>query len=271
MARIRTIKPEFCTSEQVAECSTTARLLFVTMWCFCDDAGRHPASAKRLKMECFPADSFTDDEMLGFIGELVGAGLLIEYEHNSKRYWQVTGWHHQKIDKPSYKYGPIGANGIPLPVGNHSANGSRTLGDSSPPESSLAESSLRESTSAAASAIRRGVGESAAAWAAAAFENLDFEECQKLAEKLYKSRPGREQPAVWKRFCWAVVVLGQSIRPGLAADWIQAVSGGKVEKVRRWLEAALRNESDSLGFTLKELLDIVDRAWPEQIVEKANS
>lgn len=171
MARIRTIKPEFCTSEQIGECSPTARLLFVELWCFCDDAGRHPASPLRLKAECFPFDSFTKEQMEGFIDELIDRGLLVEYKFEGQKFWQVTGWHHQKIDKPSIKYGPketvkVG-NGAsickPLPVDSlvtrgrmtseeepesfeeasestrggfddSSPNGSRGLADSSPPE-----------------------------------------------------------------------------------------------------------------------------------------
>jgi hypothetical protein len=114
--RIRTIKPEFCTSEQVVECSTSARLLFVTMWCFCDDAGRHPASVRRLKMECFPGDPFTHEQMQDYVNELHASGLLVEYEHDGQRFWQVTGWKHQKIDRPNYKYPPFDSSGNPQPV-----------------------------------------------------------------------------------------------------------------------------------------------------------
>ncbi len=268
MARIRTIKPEFCTSEQVADCSTTARLLFVTMWCFCDDAGRHPASAKRLKMECFPADSFTDEQMQGFIDELIAAGLLVAFHHNSKAFWQVTGWHHQKIDKPNFKYGPIGRDGIPLPVDEHSTTVRRPIDDSSPPEGNGRESSLREFISAAANGSRRGVDE-AAAWAAAAFKDLDFEECKRLAEKLFRCKPVRESVDVWRQFAWAIVVLGQSIRPGLGADWVQCVTGGNAQKPRRYLEAALRNECEQLGYAAKDLLDYIDQVWPP-LKEKAS-
>ncbi len=44
MARIRSIKTEFWTAEQVMECSPIARLLFIGMWNFCDDGGNHPAT-----------------------------------------------------------------------------------------------------------------------------------------------------------------------------------------------------------------------------------
>ncbi len=61
--RIRTIKPEFFVSEQVADVSPTCRLLFVGMWIFCDDHGIHPASPKQLKMEVFPGDDITVAEV----------------------------------------------------------------------------------------------------------------------------------------------------------------------------------------------------------------
>jgi len=105
MARIRTIKPEFWTSEQVVACSLSARLLFIGIWNFCDDHGVHPASIKRLKMEVFPSDLIADDILEAMIDELQAAGLLYAYQVDEKGYWQVTGWAaHQKIDKPTYRH-----------------------------------------------------------------------------------------------------------------------------------------------------------------------
>ncbi len=104
MARIRTVKPEFWTSEQVAECSPTARLLFIGLWNFCDDAGRHPDSAMRIKMEVFPADAMTADDVELLLGELLDACLIERYETEGKGFIQVTGWHHQRIDKPQFRY-----------------------------------------------------------------------------------------------------------------------------------------------------------------------
>lgn len=141
MARIRTIKPEFCTSEQVAECSPTARLLFILMWPFCDDNGVHPDKAKRIKMQCFPADPFTDAEIKALIGELLAAGLLARFEAEGASFLHVTGWHkHQKIDKPSARF--------PLPPtlrDEGAAHGRRPLGEASPPEGKGTESKGKES------------------------------------------------------------------------------------------------------------------------------
>lgn len=105
MARIRTIKPEFWTSEQVADCSPNTRLLFIGMWSFCDDNGIHPASLKRIKMEVFPSDSISESELQAAIQQLIESRLLSEYDVEGKRFWQVTGWHnHQRIDRPTYKF-----------------------------------------------------------------------------------------------------------------------------------------------------------------------
>jgi len=120
MARIRTIKPEFWTSAQVLECSTNARLLFLGLLNFCDDAGRHPDSAKQIKAEVFPADDFTGEDILGMISELSANGLIRLYTAEGKGYFEVTGWHHQRIDKPQDpKYPPPGEY--------HSENVPRTI------------------------------------------------------------------------------------------------------------------------------------------------
>lgn len=74
------------------------------MWCFSDDRGVHPASAKRLKMEVFPGDSFSDDDVQKLVDELIAAGLVREFTAEGKAYWAVTGWHHQKIVRPNPKY-----------------------------------------------------------------------------------------------------------------------------------------------------------------------
>lgn len=104
MARIRSIKPEFWTAEQVMECSPLARLAFIGLWNFCDDAGIHPASPKTLKAEVFPSDDITSTHVADMVKELVTHGLLEEYEVDGRQFWAVTGWHHQKIDQPTYKH-----------------------------------------------------------------------------------------------------------------------------------------------------------------------
>jgi hypothetical protein len=91
-------------------------------------------------MEVFPGDAFTEKHMQGYIGELIQNGLLTEYTYNNQRFWQVTGWKHQKIEKPSFKYGPFDSSGNPMPFDDHSTNPRRPFDDSSPPEGNGEES-----------------------------------------------------------------------------------------------------------------------------------
>lgn len=132
MARIRCIKPEFWTAEQVMECSPMARLLFVGMWNFCDDGGNHPAAFKTLKAEVFPGDDITTAEIQGLVGELIANDLVVEYEANGKRYLHVTGWHHQKIERPNYKHPKPRPDDIRRAVADHSETDRDALADHSP-------------------------------------------------------------------------------------------------------------------------------------------
>ncbi|MBN1080344.1 hypothetical protein JNO13_06065 [Pseudomonas sp. 1079] len=104
MARIRTIKPEFWSSEQVMECEPLTRLLFIGIWNFCDDGGNHPDSEKTIKARVFPGDEITSSSIRRMLDELSSNGLLSFYEHSDKRYLHVCGWEHQRIDKPTFKY-----------------------------------------------------------------------------------------------------------------------------------------------------------------------
>lgn len=134
MARIRTIKPEFWTSEQILNLSIPARLLFIGLWNFCDDGGNHVASERTLKAEVFPSDDMDSTNVRRMIDELSRQGLIVEYEVLGKSYWHVTGWQHQKIDKPNPK----------LPVFNDSTIIRRTFDDHSPQEGKGREGKVKE-------------------------------------------------------------------------------------------------------------------------------
>lgn len=124
MARIRTIKPEFWTSEQVVECSANARLLFIGVWTFADDNGIHPDKPAQLKMKVFPGDSFSAQDIESMLVELEKNGLIKRYSVAGDDYLMVTGWtKHQRIDQPSYKY--------PLPTGDVPPSPDRRRSDAS--------------------------------------------------------------------------------------------------------------------------------------------
>ena len=105
MPRIRSIKPEICTSQQFAEASQSARLLFILSWLHCDDRGVHPWRPMELKMRCFPGDTCSAAEVESWMEELYQSGLYHRFHADGELYLLVSGWFkHQRIDKPTYKY-----------------------------------------------------------------------------------------------------------------------------------------------------------------------
>lgn len=76
MARIRTIKPEFFTSEDIVELSAFARLLYIATWCEADREGRLAWKPKTFKIRYFPADSVEIDALCK---ELIERGLVKLY------------------------------------------------------------------------------------------------------------------------------------------------------------------------------------------------
>lgn len=76
MARIRTIKPEFFTSEDIVSLTPLARLLYVALWCEADREGRLLWKPRTFKMRYFPADNCDIDALAR---EIIASGLVILY------------------------------------------------------------------------------------------------------------------------------------------------------------------------------------------------
>lgn len=76
MARIRTIKPEFFTSEDIVGLSPFARLLYIALWCEADKEGRLVWKPKTFKMRYLPGD---DQDIAALCQELVDSGLVVLY------------------------------------------------------------------------------------------------------------------------------------------------------------------------------------------------
>lgn len=79
MARIRTIKPEFFTSEDIVALTPLSRLFYVSLWLEADRAGRLEWKPRTFKFRYFPADD-CDIEKMG--DELVKAGLIVLYDND---------------------------------------------------------------------------------------------------------------------------------------------------------------------------------------------
>lgn len=77
-----------------------ARLLFIGLWNFADDAGRIDDEPERIKMQVFPGDQVNINEILGVL-EAARRLELCESE-DGDRFWQIPHFlDHQKIDHPA--------------------------------------------------------------------------------------------------------------------------------------------------------------------------
>lgn len=102
MARIRTIKPEFWTDEDIASLSEPARLLAIGLLNHSDDEGYFKANHLLLKAAVFPLC-----EPSLSIHELISELSLINYIElttgsDNKQYGRVRGFtKHQKVNRPN--------------------------------------------------------------------------------------------------------------------------------------------------------------------------
>jgi len=90
VARIRTIKPDFFYSEQVAGVSHAARLLFIGLWTIADRAGRLQWAPRKLRAQLFPYEEALLIHPLA--EELTSAGLLHIYTTDGGTYAWVPGF-----------------------------------------------------------------------------------------------------------------------------------------------------------------------------------
>lgn len=76
MARIRTIKPEFFTSEDTCALSPLARLLYIALWCESDKKGRLVWKPATFKLRYLPGDAI---DITTLCQELLSRGVVVLY------------------------------------------------------------------------------------------------------------------------------------------------------------------------------------------------
>jgi hypothetical protein len=89
VARIRTIKPQFFTSEKIADLTPFARLLFVGLWCLADREGRLEDRPRKIKVETLPYDDVNVEELLQ---EIESKRFIHRYEADGVRIIQIRGF-----------------------------------------------------------------------------------------------------------------------------------------------------------------------------------
>lgn len=172
MARIRTIKPEFWSSPDTAACEDPwARLLYVAMWNWADDAGRGTAIPKELAGFAFPNDEKIDSaDIRRMLGEIRRAFGVVFYTVGGRPYYAIPSWEkHQKIDKRSGPKYPAPEEGVDWDPDPNSPPDQRRSSPSADPAGSSAESaedtprSRRTPGAGTGEQGNRGTGERASA------------------------------------------------------------------------------------------------------------
>lgn len=103
--RIRSIKPEFWTSDDIVALPWEVRLLFIGLWSYVADSGVGRDNDKLIAADLFPLE---DDPIQTLatvsrgLASLSAAGLITRYSVDGKRYLHINAWSaHQKIDRPT--------------------------------------------------------------------------------------------------------------------------------------------------------------------------
>lgn len=101
--RIRSIRPEFWSSEDIASLTWEHRLIYIGLWSYVDDNGVGRDNAKLIAADLFPLeDSPPVKRIHGALSEYSRRKMITRYEVDGKQYLHVSNFHrHQKINRPS--------------------------------------------------------------------------------------------------------------------------------------------------------------------------
>jgi hypothetical protein len=117
--RIRSIKPEFWRSDDIASLSWADRLLFIGLWSYVDDNGVGRDVDKLIVADLFPLEDDPRDTLATVsrgLSNLSAAGLIERYDVDRKPYLHIASWdNHQRIDKPNKARYPLPTCGNAVP------------------------------------------------------------------------------------------------------------------------------------------------------------
>lgn len=101
--RIRSIRPEFWSSEDIASLSWEHRLIYIGLWSYVDDNGVGRDNAKLIAADLFPLEDVPPVMSIhGALSEYSKRGMITRYTVDGKPYLHVSEFlTHQKINRPS--------------------------------------------------------------------------------------------------------------------------------------------------------------------------
>lgn len=105
MARIRSIKPDFFTSEKVAALPLSTRLTFIGLWTHVDDNGVATDNDKLINAAIWPLEEDPRESLLRTredLRRLSEARLIVRYKAHGKALLFILNWdEHQKVSHPA--------------------------------------------------------------------------------------------------------------------------------------------------------------------------
>ncbi len=213
MSRIRTIKPEFFSSEDIFTLTPLARLFYVSLWCESDREGRLEWKLGTFKARYLPAD---DCDINALAAELIEKGLIILYQAGGKNYAEIPTFTEHQVINNRESQSKIPARVVDASVTRESgvkAEGKGREGKGREGEEPQSEQSSDEQTDAAPSIERRKREPSAddLALASRMFGLiLDGNPTAKKPNlpawaddiRLMREVDGRPLPEIWSLFQW---------------------------------------------------------------------
>ena len=119
MAKIRSIHPEACENDKLLALSDGAERTLWRLLCHSDDEGRGVDNSKLIASKCYPIDDSKDAEVVdAHLWELVEVGMLVRYEVDGKRYYEVhdfTDWQKPRHKTPTKLPAPSDGEHLPPP------------------------------------------------------------------------------------------------------------------------------------------------------------
>lgn len=118
MARIRSVKPDFFTSEVIASLPLSARLTFIGLWTYVDDNGVGLDNERLILAAVWPLEADptavlarTHEDLMKIAAagrNETRPGLITRYVHARRRLVHVTSWtEHQKVGHPGKPRYPL--------------------------------------------------------------------------------------------------------------------------------------------------------------------
>lgn len=100
MARIRSIKPEFWSDQELTQLPRDVRMLYVALWNFADEHGRLPGDPRLIKSWCFPLDDDVSAAIVdGWLDQLAGIRKVHRYTVGGGRFLYLPNLgDHQRLE-----------------------------------------------------------------------------------------------------------------------------------------------------------------------------